>query len=130
MALDFIDSRILNQRALHHAVLEAVADLEQLDFGGEFLHELLVDAFLHINAVGADAGLAGIAVFARHRAFDGRVDVGIVEHDKGCIAAEFERQFLDRRRALRHQNAADFGRAGKADVAHHVAGAKHLADGD
>ena len=73
---------------------------------------------MHIEAVGADAGLAGIAVLRRQRAFDRRIEIGIVEHDEGRVAAEFQRQLLDGRRALLHQDAADRRRAGERQVAH------------
>jgi hypothetical protein len=59
--------------------------------GGQLLDEGVVHAFLHVEAVGADAGLAGVAVLADHRAFDGAVDVGVVEHDEGRVAAQLQR---------------------------------------
>ena len=74
--------------------------------------------------------MAGVAVFAEHGTFDGRVNVGVIEHDERRVATELKCQFFDAGRGLRHQNAADFGGAGEADVAHRVAGAKHFADGD
>ena len=70
MAADLLDRRVFDQRALHHAVLKAVADLQRLDLGRELGQKLVVHAFLHIKAVGADAGLAGVAVLAEHGAFD------------------------------------------------------------
>jgi len=47
------------------------------------------------------------------------VDVGVVEHDEGRVAAQFQRQLLDGGCALRHQDAAHFGGAGEGQVAHH-----------
>jgi hypothetical protein len=41
------------------------------------------------------AGLACVAVFAGHGAFDGAVDVGVVKHDEGRIAAQLQRQLFD-----------------------------------
>ena len=103
--------------------LQAVADLERLDLRDQLVGEGLQHAALHVEAVRADAGLAGVAVLADHRAFDGRVDVGIVEHDERRVAAEFERELLDRVGALPHQRAADFGRAGEGELAHDRASA-------
>jgi hypothetical protein len=59
--------------------------------GGQLLDEGVVHAVLHIEAVGAHAGLAGVAVLADHRAFHRRVEVGVVEHDEGRVAAQFQR---------------------------------------
>jgi hypothetical protein len=84
----------------------------------EAAREFVVHAVLHVDAVGADAGLAGVAVFRGDGAFDRGVEVGVVEHDEGGVAAQFQRQLLDRRRALLHQQAADRGRARKAQLAH------------
>ena len=130
MALDFLHGSVFNQRALHHAVVKAVAYLQGFDLGCELLHEFVVHRVLHINAVGAHAGLAGVAVFAGHRAFHGAVDVGIVKHDERGVATQLQSQLFDAGRRLRHQDAAHFGRAGEADVAHDVAAAKHFADGN
>ena len=96
--LDLLDRLLVDQRALLHAVLEAGADLQLAGGRGKLLDELVVDAGLHEEAVGADAGLAGIAVLGGDRAFDRAVDVGVVEDDERRIAAEFHRHLLDRRR--------------------------------
>ena len=53
------------------------------------------DAALHERAIGAHAGLAGVAVLGDHGALDGAVEVGVVEDDEGCVAAQFERDLLD-----------------------------------
>ena len=52
-----------------------------------------------------------------HRALDGGVDMGVVEHDERRIAAELEPDLLHRARGLRHQQLADLGRTGEADHA-------------
>jgi len=63
------------------------------------------------EAVRADAGLAARAELAGDRAVDGRVNVGVVEHNEGSIAAELERKLLERRGRLLGQDLADVGRA-------------------
>ena len=78
----------------------------------------VVDAFLHEQAVGADAGLPGVAVLARDRALHGGVEIRVVEHDERRVAAELERHLLQRAGALRHQLLADLGRAGERELAH------------
>ena len=71
--------------------------------------EFVIHAILHVPAVGADAGLPGIAEFRGDCTLDRRVQIGIVEHDERRIAAQFKRNLLDRRRALFHQQAAHGG---------------------
>ena len=127
MALYFDERGLFNQRALVHIGIKAIAHFGGLDFGGKLLDKLLVHPALHINAVRANAGLAGVAVFAGKRTFDGAVNVGIIKDQKRRVAAQLEREFLDRWRALRHQNTPHFGGAGKAQMAYHGAGANHFA---
>ena len=52
------------------------------------------------------------------RAGDSRVEVGVVEDDERRVAAELERDLLQLRRALPHQELADLGRAGEPELAH------------
>ena len=54
---------------------------------GEAGDEFVRDAGLDIDAVGADAGLAAVAQFGEHGTFDSLVEVGVIEHDQGCVAA-------------------------------------------
>jgi hypothetical protein len=49
MALHLLQRGFLDQRALVHAVLKAVAHLGRFDLGGELLDEFVVHAFLHIK---------------------------------------------------------------------------------
>ncbi len=109
---------LLDERAGDDARLHAVADLQRLGGGGELLHEGVIDARLHIEAVGAHAGLAGITILGGDGAFHRLVEVGIVEHDEGRIAAQFERNLLHRVRALLHQQLAHRGGAGEGQLLH------------
>jgi hypothetical protein len=59
------------------------------------LGEGVVDTVLHQNAVGAHAGLAGVAVFRGDRTLDRGLDIGVVKDDERGVAAEFQRRFLD-----------------------------------
>ena len=97
---------------------QAVAHAQLLHGVDQLGDEGVVHAVLHQQAIGADAGLAGVAVLARDRALHGRVEVGVVEHDERRVAAEFERQLLERAGALLHQLLADRGRAGEGHLAH------------
>jgi hypothetical protein len=80
--------------------LEPVGDLHRAGRLGEALCERVIDAVLHQDAVGADAGLAGIAIFRGDRPLDRCLDIGVVEDDERRVAAQLERQFLDRAGAL------------------------------
>ena len=118
----------IDQRAEVDAVLHAVADHLGFDRLLEPLGKLVVDAGLHEDAVGADAGLAGVAEFRGHHAGHGCIQIGIVEDDEGRVAAEFHRYLFHRTGALRHQLLADLGGAGESELAHHGAGGEDMAD--
>jgi hypothetical protein len=61
--LDLLDRVHVDQRADHGTRLEPVGDLHRPGGLGEMLGESVVDAILHRDAVGAHAGLSGIAIF-------------------------------------------------------------------
>ena len=46
----------------------------------------------------------------------GTIEIGVGEHDVGRLAAQLERDALDRRRRAFHDGTADLGRAGEADL--------------
>ncbi|MNZ75782.1 hypothetical protein D3C78_942680 [compost metagenome] len=54
----------------------------------EFLHELLVDAALGIDAAGGGAVLACVVEAEGADAFDGGIDIGIVENNHRSLAAQ------------------------------------------
>ena len=96
---------------------EAVGDHEPRHALGEAGQEVVVDPVLDEDPVGRDAGLARVAVLAGQRAGDGGLEVGVVEDDEGRVAAELERDLLDLPCALGHEQLADLGRAGEAELA-------------
>ena len=118
----------INQRAAFCADFQAVAHFQVACCLGEFAHKFVIHAALHINAVGAHAGLACVAEFAGNRAGDGGFKIGIVEHDKRCITAQLHRGFFDAGSALRLQLAADGGGAGEAEFFYGIAFGEHTAD--
>ena len=67
----------------------------------------IIDPRLHQNAVGANAGLPRIAEFGGHSPLDRRAQIGIVEHNKRCVAAQLQRHPLDRIHTARRQQFAD-----------------------
>ena len=129
MALDLVEALVVDDRPLLDPVFHAVAHFHRCCYLGQAASELVIDSVLHEDAVGADTGLAGIAVFRGHGAGDGRIDIGIVEDDQRRVAAELEAHLLQRVGALAHQDAADFGRTGEGHLADTVVIAQRFADG-
>lgn len=83
---------LVDQRAGGDAVLQAVAN-------AQFFHRLLqllgetVIPVTDVQAVGADAGLPGVAELRRQRPLDGFIEVGIVKDDKRRVAAQLGETF-------------------------------------
>jgi hypothetical protein len=98
MRLDLLDRLHVDQRSDHRTRLEPVGDLHRTGGLGQPLCKSIIDAVLHQDAVGADAGLAGVAVFRGDRTLDRHLDIGVVEDDERRVAAQFQRQFLACRR--------------------------------
>ena len=69
-----------------------IADLQRLHRLGEALEELVGDLLVDIHALVADADLAAILEARHHRGAHRRADIGILGHDEGRLAAEFEAQ--------------------------------------
>jgi len=107
----------VNGRSHFHRLVEAVADFDFPGAGDELVDELAVDAFLHDDAAGRGAALSGGAEGAPEAAFDGEVEVGVVEHDHGILAAEFERAMFEALGGRRAYDSADRRRAGERDGA-------------
>ena len=94
MSLDFFDRCVLDQRSLGHTFGKTIAYIQLGDFGCKFFDKRIVNAVLNIDAVGAHTGLPRVTKFADHGALDGRVNVGVVKHNKGRVAAQFQGEFL------------------------------------
>ncbi len=90
MALHLGHCRGVDQRTGGHALLRTVADLQPRHRSGKLVDEGVVDAVLYVDAVGTDAGLPGVAVLGDHRALDRRIQIGVVEDDEGCVAAQLQ----------------------------------------
>src|SRR5690606_38347634 len=77
---EYIVGRILaDERPDAHALCRAVPDLELGCRGHQLFAELIVNAILHQDAVGADAGLPCITELADNRALHGLIHVRIVK---------------------------------------------------
>ena len=106
-----------DHRTDHRVGLERVADLEGLGGLGQLAHELVVAAAVHDGPGRGGADLAAVEGPHAADAGDGLVDVGVVDHHAGALAAELEQQALHRAGAGLVDLDADRGGAGEA---HHV----------
>jgi hypothetical protein len=70
MLLHLFDRGHVDQRSELHALLQPVADPQLAHRRRQLFGEGVIDAGLHIDAVGADAGLAVVAELRNHRALD------------------------------------------------------------
>src|SRR5471032_1398603 len=84
----------------------------------QLLGERVVDRVLYVQTVSAHARLAIVAVLGNDGAFDGLIQVCVVEHDERRVAAQFQGDFLDVLGAFGHQLTTDFGRTGERQLAH------------
>lgn len=117
-----------DQRAMRSLLVEAVPHLELADGLLELADELGVDALLHEDAVGADAGLAGGLELADDGAVEGQVQVGVVEDDEGSVSAQLEAQLLEGVAGLAHEDLSDPGGAGEGDLLDNVGFAQRQSD--
>ena len=74
------------------AQMQAIADLQLTHRLLKLFGETIVDAILDVQAVGADAGLPGVAKLGGQRAFDGFIQIGVVKNDKRRVASKFEKE--------------------------------------
>ena len=128
MGLDLFDRLLVDQWSLAHAFCGPLANPESLDCLREFFGKGVVDALLHEQPVGADAGLARVAVLGCHGAGDGRIEIGIIEDNEGSIASELQRHLLDRPGGVTQQQLADLCRARKRELPHERARSQFPAD--
>ena len=126
---DLLTGCRVDQRAEVYTCLKAVTDFHGLDPRFELGGEGVIDARLHVDAVGADAGLAVVAELAEDGPFHSCVQIGVVEDDEGGVAAQFHGAFHHLIRCLAQQDAAHFGGASERELAHGRVFAEFLADG-
>ena len=91
MLFDFGNGLLIDQGTLIGHALEAIAHAQFADRRAELPGEIVVYALLYQQAIGAHAGLTGIAVFAGDGSVHRRIQIGVVEHDERGIAAQFQR---------------------------------------
>jgi len=97
-------------------VVERLTDGDRLGARGEALEVLVVDAPLHELARPRTAVLPRVVEDRPQGLLDADVEVGVVEHDVGRLAAELERDARDVRRGRLHHRRADLGGSRERDL--------------
>lgn len=83
--------------------------------GGELPGKFLRDGFVDQEPVGGGAGFAHVPHLGGHGAFDGLVQVGVLEHEERCVPAEFHGGAEDVLRGVSHEALAHRGGAGEGN---------------
>ncbi len=128
MGFDLLNGAIVDERSDQRVALEAIADFHLRNHFCKALGETIVDAALNEDSVRAHASLSCIPIFRSDRALDGDLDVRVIEYDERRIAAELERELLERRGALRHQCLSDGRRTREAQFAYERVARERAAD--
>lgn len=124
VAHDAVELQLGDLGALEGLGVEGIADLVGLGARLERREELVVDILLDEDAGAGAAALAVVVVDAEVDPGDGLLDVGVVEHDVGGLAAELEGDLLEvGAGGSLHDLAADDGGAGEGNLVNvHVGG--------
>ena len=88
--MDLVPLTGVDQRAERDLVDRGVADRQVGGLGREPLDEVVVDALVHEVPAGGHADLALVEERPAGGQADRLVDVGVVEHDQGRVAAQFQ----------------------------------------
>ncbi|MNT14827.1 hypothetical protein D3C72_1498480 [compost metagenome] len=84
----------------------------------EALEKCAIDRSLHENAGAADAGLSGTDKGGERRTIDRALQIEVVEHDCGTLAAQLERRHGEAARRRFADGAPDFRASCKDDFPH------------
>src|SRR5258708_3892883 len=102
----------------HAAVLfETVSGLELGRPRDQLLHQSLVDAFVHVQALDRKTCLAAVEETTDRDRLGGRLDVRVVEHDARIAAAQLERDLLELLGRFGHHPLARRCRSGERNLA-------------
>ena len=118
----------IDQRPHLRLRIHRIADPQTFHDTREPAGELVVNAVLHVDAVGADARLPGVAELRCDHFPHGGIDVRIVEHQERRVPAELERHPLHGPRRLRREQHADLGAAGERELADRRVVEEHRGD--
>src|ERR1700681_2296066 len=112
LELGFVDGR-----AHLGTLIQAVANFQTLSAIHVALHEFGVHDFLHDDAAGGGAALAGGPEAAPEAAFDGKVEVGVVEHNHRIFPAELQGAMFETLGRSGADNASNRGGTSQRDGA-------------
>ncbi len=107
---------LVHDRADVDGLVQRRADAQRFHARADLVVELLGDALLHQQPRARAAHLALVEPDAVDEAFDGGVEVRVVEDDEGALAAEFQAELLRGIRGGLADDAADLGGAGEGDL--------------
>ena len=117
MRFNFRDRRVIDEWTDARGFMRWVTDSERAHAHFKFGEELFSDALLEQKAIRTDACLTHEAKLREHGLRDGSIEIGIGKHEKRCVSAEFKRGAHEARRALRCEDATNFGRASEGEFA-------------
>jgi hypothetical protein len=85
---DLVTRLGIDERTEGNPVFEPVTNLQRLHALGKLSRELVMDRGMDVEAIGGRAGFSHVAHLGDHRTLDRGIDVGIIEDDKGGVAAQ------------------------------------------
>src|SRR5205085_8103742 len=91
------------------AFCQAVADDHLSAVGGQFTTHLIIKAVMDIESLQRGACLAVVDECTPEEPLDDLLRIRVRQHDSGVVAAEFERQALQRVGGILHDPAAGCG---------------------
>ena len=106
-----------DQRSHHHVVPLRISVGRHVEHAHKLFDGVVVACPRHEHA-GRDATALARVKADRQAPHEGRVQVGVVKHDVGGLAPEFQEGSLQGRGALFHDSLTDGGGAGKRDQVH------------
>jgi hypothetical protein len=106
------------QRAEHDARRGRVAGLQRARLGDQPCDERIGDLAIDDHALGRHADLPLVEERAERDRIDRRVEIGVVEHEHGRLAAEFEQRRLQVLRGERRDDPAHARRASEVHAPH------------
>src|SRR3954471_16293718 len=85
---------LVNCRSHVGSFVKTIADPKFFRALNQAADELAIDAFLRNDSAGRGAALAGCAKGSPERALDCQIQIRVIEHDHGILAAQFQRTML------------------------------------
>ena len=126
-AVDAIDLRTADDRAERHLPRGRVADRQMLRLGDELLGQRIGDLLVRDDEAGGHADLPLVEPGAESYCRGDPIEIGVLKHDDGVLAAELELHFLEMLASKLADAAADRARSRERDHRDVGIGADRLA---